>query len=193
MSLINSLILINDPSLQSSITQLDNAHFKAHLVADREEGLQLLNSNVRLDIAILDFCLLGTSARDFLAHLRVQAPQALIIFLFAPDELVEVTPIINTNTFFRVFIKPYSPSTLLECINEAQQQLNLKNSYSELSAQVDTFSKVLAKIEFDKEGTILSVNEVFCNIVGYGHEELIDQNYDLLVSQKQKNSGMALP
>jgi methyl-accepting chemotaxis protein len=60
--------------------------------------------------------------------------------------------------------------------------------HEELRGQADALSKSQARIELDLDGTVLSVNENFRELFGYGREDLVGQNHMVLLEPAYRDS-----
>lgn len=61
-------------------------------------------------------------------------------------------------------------------------------SKAELSSLWQAINKSQGIIEFDVDGTIISANDLFLEMVGYQAEEIINQHHSIFVDQKMKNT-----
>jgi methyl-accepting chemotaxis protein len=138
------------------------------------------------------------------ALLAVSANNALSSSLPALDMLPDVTSNPEQLPFTTdILIGRYTLSTTVSSIVDAQNQtigfsVEMRNVSAEryLAQQdaenanlVSAIERVESLAEFSLDGTILRVNDNFCTLMGYTPDELINQNYEILVCPKDKTSG----
>lgn len=61
-----------------------------------------------------------------------------------------------------------------------------------LDSQVDAINRVQAVIEFNLDGTVITANNHFLEIMGYGLEEIKGQYHSFFISEAEKNSAAYL-
>lgn len=155
------------------------------VAATAEEGLAFLKADKPYDVLIADIRSIGSDSVNFFAQCDQLNPSALIFLLIDPSSIEDASLLINSYRFFKVLTTSITPDHLLQAIGEARESIALKTKHNELSDQVEMFSKVMARIEFTTEGTISSVNALFCRMLGYSPEELIGQHINLIASAEQ--------
>ncbi|WP_172331097.1 PAS domain-containing methyl-accepting chemotaxis protein [Mangrovicoccus sp. HB161399] len=64
-----------------------------------------------------------------------------------------------------------------------------KNREAEVSAQLDAIQRVQAVIEFDSQGRILAANDKFCNVMGYGLDQIRGKHHSMFVEPTYANSS----
>ncbi len=62
------------------------------------------------------------------------------------------------------------------------------NELREFRAKFAALSHAQALIEYEMDGTIIYVNENFCNAVGYSHDELVGKHHSMLVDASKRGS-----
>lgn len=68
-------------------------------------------------------------------------------------------------------------------LNEIEVETNLSNNI------VDAINKTNATIEFDMDGTILNVNDMYLSVMGFTKDELIGKNEEELAPRDEMESG----
>ncbi len=66
-------------------------------------------------------------------------------------------------------------------------QIETEHQQAEIRSHLETIDKTIASIEFDIEGTISYVNEVYLNVSGYSKEELLGHNYKYLLAEGESD------
>lgn len=64
-----------------------------------------------------------------------------------------------------------------------------KNLAADATGQIEAIQRVLAVIEFDTQGRILSANRIFCEVMGYAHSEIIGQKHSMFIGDAQVKSA----
>ncbi|HTA83807.1 MAG TPA: response regulator [Bacteroidia bacterium] len=76
-----------------------------------------------------------------------------------------------------------SVNTALGKKNIENLNIELKGKEQQLSNQINAINKSNASVEFDTDGTILSANERFLNLLGYKESEIIGKHHSILVEK----------
>lgn len=63
-----------------------------------------------------------------------------------------------------------------------------KNIEAELRDKIDAVQKVQAVIEFTPEGKIITANDTFCSVMGYGLGEIVGQHHSMFVDKAYAKS-----
>ncbi len=74
------------------------------------------------------------------------------------------------------------------CSAEKKEIQKLNAQLEELCAIQKAFKASTAVIEFLPDGTILSANNHFLNLVGYSEHEIIQQHHSIFLTEQEKNS-----
>ena len=71
-------------------------------------------------------------------------------------------------------------------LNRAQDEMKVKDL--ELTGQIKAVDATLAKAEFDGKGKVIAANENFMDIMGYGSQEITQQNHRIFCDSKYTRS-----
>lgn len=78
---------------------------------------------------------------------------------------------------------------LKKSINEMETvQKRMTEKEAEMEGQLSAVNKANALIEFDLEGKIINVNDIFCEIFGYVASDVVDRNHRILLSRVYRDS-----
>ncbi|MEQ8478087.1 PAS domain S-box protein [Fulvivirga sp.] len=69
---------------------------------------------------------------------------------------------------------------------EKQLFIQTAKQSKELSSHLETLNKTIATLEFDASGTITSANQVYLDISGYSLDDLVGNNYDVLLTEEER-------
>ncbi len=64
---------------------------------------------------------------------------------------------------------------------ERKLQMETEQQQKEITSHLETIDKTIASLEFDMEGKISYVNQVYLDMSGYSREELLGNNYEFLL------------
>ncbi|MDG9697399.1 PAS domain-containing protein, partial [Streptomyces sp. DH17] len=64
-----------------------------------------------------------------------------------------------------------------------------RKSYGDAQAQIESFSRSQAMIEFNLDGTIVTANQNFLNALGYTLEEIRGKHHSMFVPAAQRDSA----
>ena len=68
---------------------------------------------------------------------------------------------------------------------EKNLQIETEQQQAEIKSHLETINKTIATLEFDMEGEISYVNQVFLDISGYTEDELIGKRYEYLLPPEE--------
>ncbi len=132
-------------------------------------------------------------------HIRITSsvlnakPKHLLItpFLFEGKTVgvIEIGRLTDFNETEKQFITismdsiAISVNTAIGKKNIEKLNIELKGKEQQLSNQINAINKSNASIEFDLNGTILSANENFLNLLGYTENEIVGKHHSILVEK----------
>ena len=87
------------------------------------------------------------------------------------------------NPIFDNMGKPY------KIIKYAQDVTDEKNRTLEYKGKIDAINRSQAEIEFAPNGTIISANENFLNVMGYSLNDIKEKHHSMFLTEKEKNSS----
>ena len=110
--------------------------------------------------------------------------------------VILIIVIIIAAIFFRLRQKEQDTNKKLQVSNkeleEQKEELSatlqmVEHLNAQLQAQNNTLNKIAIVSITDLEGSIISVNENFCNVTGYNRDELLGNNHNILNSGEHSN------
>ena len=154
------------------------------------EGLQVLD-DVKPDVVVMDVYMPGCTGPELARVIRQDDEWALmpIMFLSSEDDLnQQLAAIKHGGDDF--LVKPIDTQYLVSVVTARAKRArlvnrlntNLKSTLRENEYQLITMDKHVIVSVADITGRITSVNDKFCEISGYSHEELVGQNHRILKS-----------
>lgn len=88
-------------------------------------------------------------------------------------------------TYSPIKDKHGNPYKILQLAFDITEDKRLKSEFKE---QLDAFRRSSAMIEYDMNGTILSTNENFLELMRYGKDEILNKSYQILVPKDEQDS-----
>lgn len=88
-------------------------------------------------------------------------------------------------TYSPIKDKHGNPYKVLQLAFDVTEDKRLKSEFKE---QLDAFRRSSAMIEYDMNGTILSTNENFLELMRYGKDEILNKSYQILVPKDEQES-----
>lgn len=181
---VNILYVEDHKETQEKIFKLlTNIFKKIYLASNGKEGLELFIENKDdIDIIISDINMPDITGLQMLEKIRKKNKKIPLIYTSAYSDSNYLLDAIGLNVSGYI-IKPFEIKDLIEKIEEVvkesknrksivKQEKNLKD-YIELIDKVAIISKT------DKEGNIIFVNELFCEVSGYTKDELIGKSHNI--------------
>lgn len=150
-----------------------------YTAANGEEGLQQYEQH-RPDIVITDIQMPVMNGLDMAATIKADNPEQWIIILSAYNDTEFLFSALEMGLQDYV-TKPINVERLLERLFRIAEQIELQNQLKQQRTLLEQYKllvdekAVVAKV--DQRGKICFVNEKFCLLFGYSHDEIIGNDY----------------
>lgn len=193
------VVLVEDDQLQAEMIKLlleDNQYSTIHF-SDGQEAFDFLMQTDNVDIVIMDNILPSMNGVDVIKKLNEHHRNIPIIFASANPDINTVMGAMRagaldfifkaSSSFSKELIQIVEKVYDLQLHRKQQKELEKKikiseENYRNLLNNIDTFFFIL-----DETGSIVQVNEVLLNELGYTQEELVGKHVSLLHPKESKN------
>lgn len=141
------------------------------------------------DVALLDLHLPDANGHEIMAWLRAHQPHCRIIIASADDQIESAIKSLRMGAY-DYLRKPYEPEELIQTMRNAVGRVRLERDNFRLQEQIEhseEWYRLLVNISpdiiytLDATGTFTFLSESVQRTLGYGPEELIGQDYLVLV------------
>ncbi|HNQ03972.1 MAG TPA: EAL domain-containing protein [Thiobacillaceae bacterium] len=174
---LDSTRLLLTPVVDGIDTALDGAQAYARL----EQRLY--------DLALLDLHLPDTTGHDIMAWLRIHQPQCRVIITSGDDHIEAAIQSLRLGAY-DYLRKPYEPEELIQTLRNVVGRIHLERDNRRLQQQIEhseEWYRLLVNnspdiiYTLDARGSFTFLNESVRRTLGYSPEELIGQDYLVLV------------
>jgi diguanylate cyclase (GGDEF)-like protein/PAS domain S-box-containing protein len=150
------------------------------------------------DLALLDLHLPDTTGHEIMAWLRAHQPQCRVIIASGDDEIESAIKSLRLGAY-DYLRKPYEPEELIQTVRNAVGRVRLERDNSRLRTQIEhseEWYRLLVNTSpdiiytLDDTGAFTFVNDSVQKILGYRPEELIGQDYLVLVPPGETDNAI---
>ncbi|MEM9033019.1 MAG: response regulator [Actinomycetota bacterium] len=186
------LCVDDEPELLQSIKLNLRRHFAVSTAESAPEALRLFDEaedGVPFDVVISDMRMPGMSGAEFLTRLRIAHPDVPRLLLSGQSDLDAAIAAINDAKIFRFLTKPCPPEVIIESVNEALEQVRLRNVERELlddtlSGTVEMLTDVLGVVNAGAYSRTMRLHRLVTGIAkGLGRPVEWDLNLATMLSQ----------
>ncbi len=141
------------------------------------------------DLALLDLHLPDTNGHEIMAWLRAHQPHCRVIIASGDDQIESAIKSLRMGAY-DYLRKPYEPEELVQTMRNVVGRIRLERDNHRLQTQIEhseEWYRLLVNISpdiiytLDAEGTFTFLNDSVQRALGYRPEELIGQDYLVLV------------
>ncbi|RXJ70274.1 hypothetical protein CRV08_01545 [Halarcobacter ebronensis] len=163
---------------------LEHYFNKVFIACDGNEALKLYSANKNeIDIILTDVNMPNVSGIDFIKEVRKEDFELPILIITTFNDSDFLLKIIKLNISDYI-AKPILVNTTIKIMNRIltnryNQKLVFKQK-KELQLYRDVLDQENLISETDLNGTIIYVNDIFCEVSGYSKEELIGSNHNII-------------
>ncbi|MEW6264317.1 MAG: EAL domain-containing protein [Thermodesulfobacteriota bacterium] len=165
-----------------------------------QEGLVTIKEKGPYGVIVSDLRMPGLDGIEFLSQVKNLAPDTIRIILTAHADLSAAIEAVNKGQVFRFLTKPIDQPTLRGVLAAAFDQYELIQSKKELAIikrlrKAEERLRLAAEVFMNslngifvttEDSTIIDVNQAFCDITGYGREEVLGQKSSILKSDRYR-------
>jgi methyl-accepting chemotaxis protein len=187
LNAINQSTLVAELAINGRYTSI-NDRFLMVLESHRDQVLGKLHS----DFAQVDRY--SEEYKQFWSKLKEGESVANVEMykLFNGDEIwlqQTFTPIINNEGKVQKILNIASNITDTRYLQKELQvqQMEITRKGLDMQTLNQAVNASLIKCELDQEGIIMDVNEIYCEVTGYGRKELLGRNYRLFLKDTEKD------
>lgn len=186
------LCVDDEPELLQSIKLNLRRHFAVTTAESGPAALALFaesTDEVPFDVVISDMRMPAMSGAEFLTRLRVEHPEVPRLLLSGQSDLDAAITAINDAKIFRFLTKPCPPELIIESVNEALEQVRLRNVERELldqtlSGTVELLTDVLGVVNAGAYSRTMRLHRLVTGIsTGLGRTVEWDLNLATMLSQ----------
>jgi len=150
------------------------------------------------DLALLDLHLPDTTGHEIMAWLRAHQPHCRVIIASGDDQIESAIKSLRLGAY-DYLRKPYEPEELIQTVRNAVGRVRLERDNTRLRTQIEhseEWYRLLVNTSpdiiytLDDRGCFTFVNDSVGPILGYAPEELIGQDYLLLVPPGEADNAM---
>jgi len=141
------------------------------------------------DLALLDLHLPDANGHEIMAWLRAHQPHCRVIIASGDDQIESAIKSLRMGAY-DYLRKPYEPEELVQTMRNVVSRIRLERDNQRLQSQIEhseEWYRLLVNISpdiiytLDAEGTFTFLNDSVRRTLGYSPEELIGQDYLVLV------------
>ncbi|QDQ24893.1 response regulator [Chitinimonas arctica] len=154
-----TLLLVDDEAnIIAALTRLFRREGYTILTADSGESGLLILSKHPVGVIISDQRMLHMKGTEFLSAAKLLQPNCVRIVLSGYTEVNSITDAVNRGSVFRFLTKPWDDQTLLEQVDEAFEQYELKMTNFRLSEELQQKNVALEKTKHQLEIALANVS-----------------------------------
>ncbi|MEW6679095.1 MAG: EAL domain-containing protein [Pseudomonadota bacterium] len=197
-TLVSMLIVEDEPRyLDSTRLLLAQVVDRIDTALDGAQAYAKLEAR-QYDLALLDLHLPDTTGHEIMAWLRAHQPQCRVIIASGDDEIESAIKSLRLGAY-DYLRKPYEPEELIQTVRNAVGRVKLERDNSRLRTQIEhseEWYRLLVNTSpdiiytLDETGAFTFVNDSVQKILGYRPEELIGQDYLVLVPPGEADNAI---
>jgi len=179
-----SILYVEDDKLTRSvfIKILKKLVDTLHVAEDGQEGLELFNA-LEIDLIITDITMPRMDGLEMTAAIRKIDKNIPIIITTAYNDPTHLLKAINYGAD-RFLNKPVKTKELAEILKIYEERSRTAKRLEAKTRQLEQLNEVvehnLMVSRTDPEGTIIYVNDKYCEVSGYQREELLGQTHTII-------------
>ena len=187
------ILIVDDEALNISIVaEILNHEYDLLVATDGEKVLQIVSSDPKPDLILLDIMMPGMSGFEVAKRLK-ENPETLnipIIFLTAKHDNESIVKGFDLGAVDFVS-KPFQKEELLARLKNTLQIFNLRNALNRaleksqqyaktIESQMALIDKNIIISRTDLDGIITEVSDAFCKISGYRKDQIVGKKHSVV-------------
>jgi len=187
------ILIVDDEALNISIVaEILNHEYDLLVATNGEKVLQIVSSDPKPDLILLDIMMPGMSGFEVAKRLK-ENPETLnipIIFLTAKHDNESIVKGFDLGAVDFVS-KPFQKEELLARLKNTLQIFNLRNALNRaleksqqyaktIESQMALIDKNIIISRTDLDGIITEVSDAFCNISGYRKDQIVGKKHSIV-------------
>jgi PAS domain S-box-containing protein len=182
---LKALYVEDDDNIRTELSSLlENFFGKIYTARDGEEGLKLYKQHQGdIDVILSDINMPKLTGIQMVAEIRKFDTKIPVMFATAYSDNEYLADAIKLRVYDYI-IKPIDVRNLLVVMNGLANVLYQEFLIEQQNKELERYKEVIDSnnivIKTDTQGIITYVNQHFCEVTGYGHDELVGQKYEVL-------------
>lgn len=191
---LKALYVEDDENIRNELASLLGNFFDTvYTASDGQEGLELfIKHQDDIDVVLSDINMPKMTGIEMVREIRTINTKVPVMFATAYSDNEYLADAIKLRVYDYI-IKPIDIRHLLTIMNDLAnilyQEFLIEQQHKELERYKDVIDQNNIVIKTDTNKNITYVNQQFCDITGYEHEELLGESFERL---KHKNTDISL-
>lgn len=184
MDTIKILLVTVDKSLCEEISRVvrSSGYTNVFIANSAHEGMKLY-LEWRPHILLSDSVLIDMNGIKFLEEIKKRDQDIPTVLITYPNSVNIFLEAIEIGVEGYIF-KPLNPSRLLGTLNKFIKQIRIQQDKEKATKLLEEYKRAIdagsSVTKTDPTGVITYVNDLFCNLIGYGKEELIGKQHNIV-------------
>lgn len=191
---LKALYVEDDENIRNELASLLGNFFDTvYTASDGQEGLELfIKHQDDIDVVLSDINMPKMTGIEMVREIRTINTKVPVMFATAYSDNEYLADAIKLRVYDYI-IKPIDIRHLLTIMNDLAnilyQEFLIEQQHKELERYKDVIDQNNIVIKTDTNKNITYVNQQFCDITGYEHEELLGESFERL---KHKDTDISL-
>ncbi len=189
------LIIDDDDSVRSSLSSyLEDSNYKPFTACDGQQGIDTFTKE-DIDLVLVDLRMPQMDGFDVIRHIHKISPNTPLIVVSGASGIQDAIETMKIGAW-DYLVKPIKEmSVLIYAIERALNHSNILYEKQKAEQLLVKSEKIYSRLiettssgfwRVDKDQLTVEVNQAFCDMLGYTHEEMISKPASYFVNQKEK-------